>query len=123
LGFGNKRGDLEGAGAGVNLPVEHEELSGVGIERAVDEEQLERHRLAGVRSLAGNLEVFALADVEIDLDRVDGRHRGQFGRHARAEEVADLRLGDAGNAGHRRGDLRESQIQLRGPQRGVGGFE
>jgi hypothetical protein len=118
-----QRGDLEGAGAGVHLPVEQQKLSGLGVEGSVDEDQFERCRLAGSGSFGGDLEIFALADVEIDPDRIDGRHGGQFGRHARAEEVADLRLGDAGNAGHRRGNPGETEIQFRGLQRGVGGFE
>jgi hypothetical protein len=35
---------------------------------------------AAAAAAAGDLEVFAFADVEIDLDRIDGRHGGQFGR-------------------------------------------
>jgi hypothetical protein len=88
-----------------------EELALMRIERAIDEDQLKRHVL-GLLSLRRErrwrLEIFPLADVEIDLDRIDGRHGGQFGRHARAQQVANLRLGDAGDALDRRGDLREA---------------
>jgi hypothetical protein len=43
--LGNRAADLEGAGRRIDLPVEHGELAGVRIERAIDQEQLERHVL------------------------------------------------------------------------------
>jgi hypothetical protein len=126
VGIGEQGCDLEGAGAHIDLPVEHGRLARVRVKRAIHQEQLKRDMLrllARSESRVGNLEILALADVEIDLDRIDGRHGGQFGRHARTQQVADLRLGDAGNAADRRADLREAEIEFRRPQRSLGGLE
>ena len=59
----------------------------------------------------GGVEVFGLADVELDLDRIDLRDRGHDG--GRAGQRADLRLGNARDAGDRRRHLGPAVVELR----------
>ena len=59
------------------------------------------------------MKVLPLADVDIDLDRIDRGYRGQLLLHGRANQVAQLGLGDAGDAVHRRADTGETEVQFR----------
>jgi len=87
------------------------------IERAVGENHLQMDiplalgALLRVRIHAQPVEVLLLADVEVNLNRVDGRHRRK--RDVCGDEVTDLRLRNSGDAVDRRDDLREFQIELR----------
>ena len=115
VGVREQRGDLEGASGHVRLAVEDGDLACLRIDRSVDQDQLERQVLwflAGGDRGIGQLEVFTFADVEVDLYRVHCRHGGQFRLAVGAEQVADLRLGDAGDAGNRRCDLGKAEVEL-----------
>ena len=76
-------------------------------------------------------EVLAVADGEVDLDGVELRDGGEDG--LRADEIADLRGGLAGDSRDERADLGEAEVELgvgdrglcggdRGLGRGDGGF-
>ena len=47
--------------------------------------------------------IFAVADREIDLDRIELRNRGQH--RLRADQISDLRRGLTGDTGNERPDL------------------
>jgi hypothetical protein len=110
--IGEEGADLQGAGGGVNLAIGQGQLALVRIDSC--------HRpgsAAGafLRLVAGGLafKIFLFADIDVGLDRVEGGDGGQFLLHARADQVAQLGFGDAGNAVHRGGDLGEFQVELR----------
>ena len=81
------------------------------IDTAVGEDELQRlsaHPVVGL----GEFEILLLTDVDIGLDRVKRGDGGQFLLHGGADQVAQLGLGDAGDAIHRRGDPGELEIEL-----------
>ena len=56
--------------------------------------------------------IFGFADWEDDLDRIEGRDRGEHCAVCRTDEIADLRPRDASDALDRRRHLAEVEIQL-----------
>ena len=85
----------------------------MGIDTAIGQEQGQRHGADPVGPKGPEVEIFLFAGVDVDLDRIDRGHRGQFLLHGRTDQVAQLGLGDAGDAVHRRGDAGETEIEFR----------
>ena len=115
LGIGEQRLEDDRAGLGVDGPVERGHPTLVRVERAVGQDQLELHWLAGgraARGAPGEPEVVHLAHGRGDLDRIDGGHGGEQRRLTPADEVALVHVEPPDDAAHRRADGRVGEVQL-----------
>ena len=99
LRVGEQASDLERARRRIDLPVEQGEPAGPGVDAPIDQDHLQGHLFGFPRYVPGTeLEVFAFADIDIHLDRIDRGNGRQLGCRAGAEQVADLRFGNTGDA-------------------------
>ena len=117
-GIGEDSRNTNRAGLHVHLPLGKGELPLFGVNATVRQDELQ-HPLFCLRlrfglictALPSQHHVFLFADGKIDLDRVNCGDGGQFPRLGRADQVADLGVGAAGDAVDGRGDLGEAEIQ------------
>ena len=96
------------------------------IDRPVRQNQLQLAAAAASRPAcpavgvaAVKVQIFLLADGEIDLDRIERRHRGDDAAR-RAHQRTHLLLRDSRDAVDGRREPRESEVDLRGFDRGLG---
>ena len=83
----------------------------IGMDLAGRKDQIQGNVLETGPAVSDNLEVLLLADRDIDLDRIKGRDRCQFLDQSGADEIADLGLGNAGDAVNGRGNFGEADVQ------------
>ena len=122
---GEKTGNLQRAGVGIDLPVSEEELSGLRVNRAVGKNQLQFNigfGAAARRVVPPEIQVRLFAELEINLDRINGRNGREHAARL-PDQIADLRQREARQTIHRRRDSREVEIQLRVLNRGFVCFD
>jgi hypothetical protein len=138
VGVGDQRLHLDGAGAGVDLPVGRHDDAAMRIDAAVGQDQLDsgiaafgrasRVELRELLARPGQVarlhvpealrvaHVVDLTDREVHADRVRLRHRREERRAVLPDEVPDSHEREARDAVEGRPDLRVRQIERRGLQ-------
>src|SRR5216684_5403101 len=109
----------------IDLAIAEHELARMRIDGPAGEDQIERRVAVGERArrdlaaqAADELQILALADGDVRLDRIDARDRGE--QRGRPDQIAQLSLGDAGDPVGERADLGEPEIELGGLHRRPG---